>query len=61
VVGYGQYWHFCSSYIITRKAIIAISISGVEVIAKILLFYFHERLWNKFNFGRKKNLPEYDI
>jgi uncharacterized membrane protein len=25
----------------------------VEVFTKIFLFYFHERLWNRINFGRK--------
>ena len=52
---------FIVSYFITGKAIIAISISGVEVFTKIMLFYLHERVWNKLDFGRKKHLPEYDI
>ena len=52
---------FVVSYIITGKAMLALSISGVEVFTKIGLFYFHERIWNKLKFGRKKIEPEYDI
>jgi uncharacterized membrane protein len=52
---------FIVSFIITGKAGVALSISGVEVFTKIILFYFHERIWNKLNFGRKKVEPEYDI
>jgi uncharacterized membrane protein len=52
---------FVVSYVITGKAILALSISGVEVFTKIGLFYFHERVWNRLNFGRKKHLPDYDI
>lgn len=48
------------SWIITRKFTIALSIGGVEVFTKILLYYFHERAWNRLNFGRKKP-PEYEI
>ena len=52
---------FVVSYLITGKAVVALSISGVEVFTKIGLFYFHERLWNRWSFGRKKVVPEYDI
>ncbi len=52
---------FVVSFIITGKPIIALSISGVEVFTKILLFYLHERLWNKLKFGRKNYEPEYNI
>jgi uncharacterized membrane protein len=52
---------FVVSYFITGKAMLALSISGVEVFTKIGLFYFHERIWNKLKFGRKKVEPEYDI
>jgi uncharacterized membrane protein len=52
---------FLVSYLITGKAMLALSISGVEVFTKIGLFYFHERLWNRIKFGKKKQIPEYDI
>ena len=33
------------SYFITGKITVAVSIGGVEVITKTILYYFHERLW----------------
>ena len=52
---------FIVSLIITGKPYIALSISVVEVFTKIMLFYLHERLWNKIKFGRKTYDPEYNI
>lgn len=49
------------SWIITRKFAFAISIGVIEVFSKMILYYFHERAWNKVNFGRKKPPPEYNI
>jgi uncharacterized membrane protein len=33
------------SYIITGKLTMAISIGGVEVFTKVMLYYLHERVW----------------
>jgi uncharacterized membrane protein len=44
---------FIISFLVTRKFKFAFAISGVEVFTKIFLFYFHERIWNRINFGRK--------
>jgi len=33
---------------------IGLSIGGVEVISKMTLYYIHERVWYKSNFGIKK-------
>jgi len=52
---------FVVSYLVTGKAILALSISGVEVFTKIGLFYLHERVWNKVKLGREKFKPEYEI
>ena len=48
------------SYLITREIAWAISISLIEVFTKLILYYFHERIWNKLSFGRKK-MPDYNI
>ena len=29
----------------------AASIGSIEVITKMILYYFHERVWNKLKFG----------
>ena len=48
------------SYFITGSFIMAASIGSIEVITKMILYYYHERAWNKSNFGRSKAL-DYQI
>jgi uncharacterized membrane protein len=44
------------SGIITGSWKFGLAIGGVEVITKMILYYFHERAWYKFSkFGLKKN------
>ena len=52
---------FLVSYIVTQKFAIALSIGGIEVFTKMILYYFHERLWNRLKFGRKELEPDYNI
>lgn len=33
------------SYLLTGKLDIAMSIGGIEVVTKMILYYFHERAW----------------
>ena len=50
------------SYIVTGSFKVAASIGLIEIFTKMVLYYFHERAWNKINLGReKKNDPEYNI
>ena len=35
------------SYVITGEVRSALSIGGIEVFSKMILYYFHERLWAK--------------
>lgn len=44
-------------YIFTRKLILAISIGGIDIIAKTAIYYLHERIWNKVNYGRQSVQP----
>lgn len=48
------------SFIVTGRIKLALSIGGIEVFTKIMLYYFHERAWEKISFGRP-TLPEYNI
>lgn len=48
------------SFVITGKISVAISIGLVEIFTKPILYYLHERVWNKIKFGRKKDI-EYTI
>ena len=53
------------SFLITRKLKWALGIMSVEFFTKVMLYYFHERLWENLSFGRvkepKKDKPSFDI
>jgi len=40
------------SYVLTGKITVALSIGSVEVITKMILYYFHERIWAHLRWGR---------
>ncbi len=40
------------SYIITGNLVMAASIGSIEVVTKMILYYYHERAWNKIDIGR---------
>jgi len=42
------------SYFITGSLKMAASIGSIELFTKMILYYFHERGWNKINLGRYK-------
>lgn len=44
---------FVLSFLITHKPITAASIAGLEVLTKTILYYFHERGWDRIQWGRK--------
>ena len=48
------------SYLITGSLVMAASIGSIEVVTKMVLYYFHERAWNKIPFGKTKE-PDYQI
>ena len=51
---------FIITYLITDKVKFAISISLIEFVTKLTLYFLHERLWNRIKTG-KEYVPEYDI
>lgn len=44
---------FILSYLVTGNLIFAGSIAGVETVTKIVLYYFHERIWSAISWGRE--------
>lgn len=40
------------SYILTGKIALAASIASIDFITKMVLYFFHERLWNKVSWGK---------
>src|SRR4051794_17448813 len=45
---------FVISYFVTGKVALASAIAGVEVITKICLYYFHERVWSAIPWGHRR-------
>ena len=43
---------FAISFFITGEIASAVAIGFTDVIVKILIYYFHERVWNRISFGR---------
>lgn len=40
------------SWIVTGKLDTALLIGGVEVVTKMVLYFFHERIWNNIKWGK---------
>jgi uncharacterized membrane protein len=50
------------AWLITGHVGKALSIGGAELITKTLLYYFHERAWNRSQLGRRRmEPPEYEV
>ena len=52
-------WRICGtldtvliSWLITGTLALAFSIGLIELLTKMILYYFHERAWNKINWGK---------
>ena len=44
-------------YAFTQNVIMSAGVSITEIVVKTAIYYFHERMWNKSNFGRKDSEP----
>jgi len=40
------------SYLLTGELALATSIASVDFITKMILYFFHERIWNRVKWGR---------
>ncbi len=40
------------SYLLTGEVVVAASIASIDFVTKMFLYFFHERLWNKINWGK---------
>jgi len=43
---------FLIAWILTGDLLIGASIGSIEAIAKIFLYYYHERIWNNINWAK---------
>ena len=44
---------FLISWLITGKIDMAVAIVSIEVVVKIVIYFFHERIWSKIKWGLK--------
>lgn len=44
---------FLIAYVITGTYHQALSIGGIELVTKMVLYFFHERTWNRIRWGKK--------
>ena len=44
-------------FIFTGRWKVAVAIGGVEVVAKVVLYFLHERMWDHIDWGRKGFTP----
>ncbi|HWA62257.1 MAG TPA: DUF2061 domain-containing protein [Caulobacteraceae bacterium] len=51
---------FVISFFVTGNLVFAGSIASVETVTKVILFYFHERLWALVPWGRADKVVEHD-
>jgi Predicted membrane protein len=40
------------SYLLTGKIMLAASIASVDFVTKLVLYFFHERVWNTIKWGK---------
>jgi len=45
-------------YLFTKEVTLSIGVGFVDTGVKIFMYYAHERLWDRINFGRKKEIKE---
>jgi uncharacterized membrane protein len=41
------------SYLLTGKITLAASIASIDFLTKMVLYFFHERIWNLVSWGKK--------
>ena len=42
-------------FVLTGKIALALGAAGIEVITKLILYYFHERIWSCVGVGKNKH------
>jgi uncharacterized membrane protein len=48
-------------YAVTGKGTISVLGGMADAVAKIAVYFVHERIWDRISYGRTKAAPEYEI
>ena len=51
---FGTLSSFVVVYAITRKGSLSVLIAFWETVLKVVIYYWHERVWNKISWGRNE-------
>ena len=49
---------FLLTWLVTGSPTAGLTVSGLEIITKMVLYYFHERTWLRSKFGIDKNVKK---
>ena len=44
-------------YVFTRRVVLSIAVGGAEFVAKLGLYWFHERVWDRLQYGKRQVEP----
>ena len=44
-------------FLFTRKLVLSLTVGGVEFVTKIGLFWLHERVWDRLQYGKQVREP----
>lgn len=45
----------------TRQVVVAMGVGSSEAIVKMVVYYYHERVWNKISLGYAPQESEYEV
>jgi len=48
-------------FVLTGKSGLSLWAGGLDMMAKIAVYFVHERMWDRISFGRVERPPEYEI
>ena len=48
-------------YLVTGKPALSVGVGAADIVLKIGVYFIHERIWDRINYGRETKAPEYEI
>jgi uncharacterized membrane protein len=48
-------------YAVTGKGSLSVGVGAADIVLKIGVYFIHERIWDRINYGRETKAPEYEI
>ena len=51
----------CVVYVMTGKADFAAKVGAVDTAVKLFIYFLHERVWDRIDYGRLPPAPDYEV